>query len=112
MSHAISFYRPPPRRRLTRWIAIAGFLALLWFLASGCTGMRPEDQAALVSLSGKLEAARARVLTASEADEGQAQLVQLGASLADVQRQRVLVEAWDTVRPLVAAGIGFLLGGT
>lgn len=95
---------------MRRFVSLAAVLVTAVFVGGCSSAPKPEDQAALLSLSAKLDTAKERVLTAAEADEGHAQLVQLGISLADVERQRALASVWTAVQPVVTAGIPILVG--
>ena len=82
------------------------------FVLYGCSrAPSVQDQADLVSLAAKVELARGRILTQTEADEAQAAIVRLGASLVDVRRVRAINEAWDIAKPVVTAGISILISG-
>ena len=108
---AIREPKPLPGRNLTRWIAIALGLALLAWLASGCAGgPSAQDQADLVRVGLAIDSA-CETLSAHDCGAAREALTRLGVSLDDVSKARIAAGVWDTLQPVVAAALGWILAG-
>jgi hypothetical protein len=90
-------------------VAIAAVLVLL--AMSGCAGgPSQQDTADLVRVGAVVDKA-CETLPAEDCQAGREALGRLGVSLADVQKTRIVAEAWDVARPILTAAIGWLLAG-
>jgi len=90
-------------------------IALLY----GCShGPSPADQAALTRLAVTIDTAHAKgCLDDAATSAAEADLTQLGVSLAEVDKARAMKEVWETIKPVVTVGISLLIdwlgkGGT
>lgn len=94
------------------WIVsiVAGFVLLL-VLAGCASGPSAQDQADLVTVGAAIDAGcSAAALTPEQCTAAKEAAVRLGVSLEDVNRARLVAEAWDVARPIVTAGISILVG--
>lgn len=105
-------------RRARLWLvlqlgAVLVLIAALAWALSGCShAPSTQDQADMIRLGATIDSAcTAAALSPDDCTGAREALVRLGVSLEHVEQARVMAEVWDVARPLVTAGIGWLLAG-